>query len=70
MKKGVNFQMKYNTADKKEQGTGQVMFYRPYPAEKRKKMHPISIVLRVILVTLIITVVILFTTGRAAINLR
>ena len=35
-------------------GQGQILFYQPYPQENRKKLHPISIALRVILIATII----------------
>ena len=49
--------MNYNMEGKKIEG--QICGYRPYPAESRKKIHPVSIALRVILVAVIIAAVVI-----------
>lgn len=54
----------YTTSKGKNQG--QILYYKPYPAEARKaKLHPVSIALRAILAALIIAVAVLFATGNA-----
>ena len=62
-KKGDAVHLKYNTMNQKEQG--QILYYRPYPAEARRRVHPVSVTLWAILAALILLVVVLFATGRA-----
>lgn len=61
----MNNQEHYNTDDRKIEG--QVLYYRPYPAEMRKqKPHPISITLRVILILVVLAATVaLAIAGRA-----
>ena len=56
----MTHQKDYTTQGKSEQG--QILCYRPYPPEMmKKKMHPVSIVLRVILILVMIMAVIVIT---------
>lgn len=50
--------MKYNTQE--DSSKGPVFMYRPYYRPEKKKMHPISIALRIVLIVLVIASVVIF----------
>ncbi len=59
----MNHRKQYNTTDREMKG--QILYYKPYPDYKRKRISRFSVALQAILIVVIFAAVVIWAAGRA-----